>query len=449
MRLSRSLIGVLLLALPSWGSAQRMSTVTGLVFDSVSHVPVAGAAVQIASRDSANRWFSSTSDAAGRFRIGGIPSGRYVIGFYDDALTALGMDAPLRMFELKAGVNLKLDLAIPPGGVVRALHCGGEAATDGNGMLAGLVRDPLTGAAIKGATVSVHWQALTIDSSRVHNAVEGRSATANSQGAYLLCDLPGGSPLDLSVSSPGRRVVVGDILVPVAGVQRRDFHLSDSGVVNGPAIVTGKADHEGGRPVTSGRATVSALGIDVPIQNGKFVMKGLPLGTWSLDVRGIGLEPGFLLVDVLDSAGTSVAISLKDRAQPLEPVSVIGRPSRETKILRDVLFRKRFGAGTVFMPGSDYLKDADQIGDVLRGARGFHYVNPNRVSGRQPCTTNGKRLKLYINGNPFPGTLEDLNSMISINNVMAVEAYPDGMSAPPLWGMDHPCAVIAVWTWTP
>jgi hypothetical protein len=176
-------------------------------------------------------------------------------------------------------------------------------------------------------------------------------------------------------------------------------------------------------------------------------MKGLPLGTWSLEVKAVGLEPRLALIDLVEIGSSTVTITLTDHVQAMEPVTVIGRPSRETKILEDVLFRKRFGAGTIFLPGNSWLKDAGEIGDVLRAARGFH--SQRGQSFGRACTTNGPPLKLYLNGAPYLLPFEDMNKMIPIHDVMAIEAYPDGMSAPFLWRLDHPCAVIAVWTWTP
>ena len=63
MRLSRCLFGIVALALATQVHAQRStSVVSGFVFDSVTHAPLAGAAVQVASRDSANLLFAVRTD---------------------------------------------------------------------------------------------------------------------------------------------------------------------------------------------------------------------------------------------------------------------------------------------------------------------------------------------------------------------------------------------------
>jgi hypothetical protein len=197
--------------------------------------------------------------------------------------------------------------------------------------------------------------------------------------------------------------------------------------------------------VRSGRATIEEIALDVPISDGRFVMTGLPSGTWAVSARAVGLEPASVLVDLEKPDTSSVTITLLDHAQSLAAVSITGKEVREAAILRDVLLRKRFGAGTVFMPGDPWLQAAGQIGDVLRAARGFRSPNPDTAIGREPCRS-GPLLRLFLNGDPFLLGLADLNRMIPIRDVLAIETYPDGASAPFIFRRDKPCAVIAVWT---
>ena len=101
---------------------------------------------------------------------------------------------------------------------------------------------------------------------------------------------------------------------------------------------------------------------------------------------------------------------------------------------------------------------------MLRAARGFRYVSPTEIYGRGgprgPCTS----VAVYLNGGFFPGGFEALDNMVSIREVLAIEAYPDISFAPFQWRFNRtvdetqstigksvkkpstPCALVAFWT---
>src|ERR1019366_9359196 len=291
-------------------------------------------------------------------------------------------------------------------------------------------------------------------------------ATVGPDGSYRVCALPVDAPLTLRVTAPGHRALVGPIVVPVAGVARQDVRLADSSVGRGPASLRGRVMHENGKPVTSARAVMTALARDVPVQNGTFFLSELPVGTWVVEARTIGLEPRSVWVEATERGTAETTITMSDRAQPLDAVTVIGEPSRDSRILEEVLRRQRSSFGTVFLPGSPWLQGALHIADVLRAARGFRYVSPTEVYGRSvPPNPNAKRggsctaINVYLNGVFFPGGLEELDNVAPVRDVLAVEAYPDVAFAPIQWrsnvGMTilpdgtptrQVCAVLVVWT---
>ena len=177
--------------------------------------------------------------------------------------------------------------------------------------------------------------------------------------------------------------------------------------------------------------------------NGTFTVTGIPAGTWELEALAIGYEPHAMLVDAVEGAPASVPITLTHKAQTLDAINVVGTPSGDLKVLRDVMDRRRFLAGTVFLPGNPTLQSALYPADVLTVARGFW---SGRARGCTHVGPTGKRLIVYIDGVRFPGGLEQLNSMVTIREVLAIEVYPDIISLPYLWRTSDACAVIAVWT---
>jgi hypothetical protein len=74
--------------------------VHGIVIDSVAGAPLSGATVQVAVVGAAGAPRTATTDVNGFYRVAGLTPGQYVVGFYHEALTALGLDAPMRVVDL-------------------------------------------------------------------------------------------------------------------------------------------------------------------------------------------------------------------------------------------------------------------------------------------------------------------------------------------------------------
>ncbi|MEO7455818.1 MAG: carboxypeptidase-like regulatory domain-containing protein, partial [Gemmatimonadaceae bacterium] len=314
-------------------------------------------------------------------------------------------------------------------------------------------------------------------------------------GSFLACGLTTDATLSLRVTATSHRTLDGDIVIPSSGVLHRDITLADTTALKGTARLAGRVILADGKPLPSGQAIISALNIDVPVVNGQFSIAGIPAGTWQVDARALGYEPQSALVDVREGAPATVLVRLTERAQVLDAVSVVGRANnavnKELKILEGINERSRMAAGTVFGPGSEALKNALVTADVLRYARGFRYISPTVVQGRnavmvadkantlcvnaqcnrqkqdssvigfafqnEPCSTEidddkiasptarKKRVMIYLDGMIFNGNLEMLNTTLAMSEVLAVEAYPDVGNAPPIWRTAEACAIIAVW----
>jgi len=448
--------------------AQDRHVVHGTVFDSIGRMPLAGAVVQLAARDGASRPFTDTTDLNGRYRLAGLRPGQYVLGFYHEALDALGLDSPLRAVSLSADTLVRADLGIPSGIAVRALRCGIDTTWTGSGMLAGLVRDASSRATIEGATVIVQWMALVLQADNYRNEIQQAAAVVGAGGAYHGCDLPSDAPLDVFVTAPGHRSIAVHVEVPPGGVARLDLSLADSAAEHGPAIIRGRVLRPNGKPVAFGRALLAALGREVPLQDGSFVLADLPLGSWEVEARVIGAEPQTMLVHATDTGTVTTIITVSDNAQRLSAVTVMGRRDRNVRTLNEILERQRSNFGTAFMPGNADLKGATRLTDVMRAARGFKYRSSTEILGRDlprgPC----RNVAVYINGQIFAEGVASLDAAVPIEQVLAMETYPDVLYAPVQWrsnmGLDPSsdgrggirrsfgpsasgvCAVIVVWT---
>ncbi|MEO7457246.1 MAG: carboxypeptidase-like regulatory domain-containing protein [Gemmatimonadaceae bacterium] len=427
----------------------RGTTITGVVYDSLAKAPLAGAVVQVVRVDSgtATRNYTATADALGHFRVDSLPRGKFGIGFQHPALVALGLDSPLRAFQIGADTSLVIDLAIPSGHAVRLERCPGGNAADG--MLAGFVLDAAKGGMLAGASVTFGWTEIGVVDKKLQTIPKRTQVKVGDDGSYVACGLASGSPLTVDVAEPGYRAIVGEVVVPDSSAMRRDFRLADSSVTGGGAIV-GKLAHADGSVVASGQVSIPALDTEAPVANGAFTLANIPPGTWMLEARVLGYEPQNMMVDVAIGAPASLVMKVGDKVQVLDAVTVIGKANGDIKVLDDLVKRNRASSGTMFLPGNVWLESALYPADVLRAARGFRYRSMNSVGVRGCETLNSlgprKSLAIYIDGGRFLGGLAELGTMVSMRDVLAIEAYPDMISVPAKWRSFDACAVIAIWT---
>lgn len=437
-------------------------TITGTVYDSVAHAPLAGAIVQVArvdsSSESVQRTFTAITDSAGRYVVEGVPTGRFAIGFQHDALSALGLDAPIRALEILDDRAIAIDLYVPSGHVIRALRCG----TDGrgrDGMLAGYVTGARDGAVRTAAQLEVFWTEMVVKDGSMETVRLSARGRVSESGNYTVCGLPLEETLGIRVSDAGSRMIEGELLVPADAVVRHDFALTDSGVVTGTSRVLGRVVTSDSTPLSAGRALIAPLGVEASVSGGWFSIGGIPAGTWPVEVRAIGHEPHTVLVNLAEAMTTNASIVVSRRAQKLDAVSIVGKPGRDLVVLSELRQRMLVSGGTAFLPGNSWLQTATFPADVVRAARGFTYKNPTLVLGRtmangDTCKTNSgprlendkKRVVIYLDGMKFPAGLEELHNMVPMNQVLAIEAYPDVVSVPARWRTNDACAVIAVWT---
>lgn len=442
-----ALLALLVLASPA--IAQRGTTVTGTVYDSLGKAPLAGAVVQIVQVDSvAGRNYTATADAMGRYRLESLPRGRFGIGFQHTALDALGLDSPLRAFQVGTDTTLVIDLAIPSGPQVRAERCPGGNAADG--MLAGLVLDARRGSTVPGATVTLGWTEVGVADKKLQTIPKRLEVKVEEDGTYIACGLASETPLTLQVMSGAHRALLGEITVPEGSALRRDFRLADTAVVAGASAVVGRMVHADSQPVSSGTASIAALELDAPVTNGAFVIANVPPGTWLVESRVIGYEPQAALVDVGEGAPAALSITVGRKAQLLDAVTVVGKMSRDIGVLSDLVKRSRAGGGTTFLPGNVWLESALYPADVLRAARGFQYLSYDSVRARgcAGATAVGPRkiIAIYLDGFRMAEGFSDIQTMVNMRDVLAVEAYPDMLSVPAQFKTLDACAVIAIWT---
>jgi hypothetical protein len=444
------MIGVMLGLPPADAAAQTLTHVlSGVVYDSVAGAALPSAIVQAVELDSAMRAtrhvYWGVADTRGRYKIAGIPSGRFAVGFQHDALNALGLESPLRVVDFTTEADISIDLAIPSGTVVRAQSCATGQGRANDGMLAGYVLDAASDAGLDSVAVDLRWVEVQRSGGSYRTVPHHVSATVSLDGQFAACGVATGAPVNITIARKGYRDVTGEITIPDGGAVRRDFHLSQGRAQRGTATLIGRVIHADSMPLSAGRVLIPALGVDVPVVNGNFTAAGLPAGTWMAEARAIGYEPQGAMIDLVAQTTSSTTIVISNKVQLLEGISVVGKPGSDYRKLVEILERKQVGFGTFFMPGDERLARADRLSDVVQLAAGFHIDQRGALEARVMGGSIRNGLQrchptLYVDGfrdGPMPALMSE---------VLAVAAYPDMAGTPVQWRDPRTCAVIAVWT---
>ena len=172
--------------------------VAGVLRDSVSGEPLAGADIVLRDWDAAAAFlpppsaaeapFSSVTDDAGAFRVAGLPDGVYAIGVDHPKLRA----ARVRLNETRVVVDNRasepLDLWTPSEEKIFAQACPGSTPYGSTGAVVGIARDPDTGLPVPGVEIEVVWRV------RDTRFVEAVGDVSGEHGEFVICRVPFGEP---------------------------------------------------------------------------------------------------------------------------------------------------------------------------------------------------------------------------------------------------------------
>jgi hypothetical protein len=443
----RRLVAIALVAISGTASAQS-SSVRGVIFDSVAKIPLAGATVQIvkvtdgAQADDAQRNYTATTDSAGRFRVDGIPKGKFGIGFQHSALQGLGLESPIRAFQIANDTSLVVDLAIPGAAQVHKWICPSDVSP-GQAVVAGTVRSARGTTSVDGAKVTLRWSELAVVDKRLRIAPREVVQFVTEGTPFAVCGVASDAPVSIEITKPGFFDILGDIAIREDGLYRRDWTLADTTSNAVRATLTGRLQHSDGTSVATGRIAIGALGLESPVENGKFAIAGLPPGTWFIEARALGYVPTSTFVDVGGEGAPTITMRLAQKVQLLDAVVVNSRASRDTKILNEIIARGRTSAGTQFLPGNNWLESMRSVEDVLWAARGFI---GGRARGCGEHGSRGKHFEILLDGMPYPLGLPAIINEVPKQDILAIEVYPDAQSVPSQWRLSNVCALAAVWT---
>lgn len=443
-------------------------TLSGVVRDSVAHMPLSGAVVQLVAADGearSNR--SAISDALGRFSLADVAAGRYTIGFLHPILDSLGVEPLLKQVIVDGRRPVRVDLATPSPVQLRAAICGPATGTESGAAIAGIVRDARNRAPAAGVTVTGEWLELTITREGVLSRIPRVTVTTGSNGWFAMCNVPGSGTVALIASRGADSTDVIELEVPSGGYLRRELYVGSARIVpiasmpNADTLAPPRRPQRTGDGRLSGQV-VSAregnplAGAQVSIPDGpqtrtnaqgEWALEGAPDGTRMLEVRAVGYYPERRAVDIVDGAAPIRSGLLTMKAM-LDTVKITA--SRVRNNLTGFEDRRRSAFGRYMTPEDVARRQPIVTSDLFRNVPGVRVERTERgdsyfaVRGifADRCAS-----AVYIDGfNMSVLSVEEIDNFVHPDEVAGIEIYAAGTAPAQFQPGLSGCGSIVIWT---
>ena len=420
--------------------AQRSVVVRGVAFDSVRGAPLPGAVISMGGDARTVR-----ADARGRFELDGVAPGPHTFSAQHAALDSLGFSGITARTTVTDGRD-EIRIAGPSFATLWRSVCGTNRIPKDSGFVYGTIRDAATQQPAPNATVDVTWLDLRVDRDRHISQNRYRAQTrADTTGNYYICGVPRETGARIRAATDSATSGLIDLSSSTLRVQRRDLTLGavgDSGVRQ-TGIVTGLVADSAGRPVPDARVLADGIAELRSGPDGRFVLRGVPVGTRQVEVLAIGMMPVVTAVDVSPIDTASVLATMR-RVTILDVVRVTASP-QVRRLVRDLEERRTSGMG--------YVRDSSEIanhGSLSSVLFEFPSVRVDRknVAGDFIVTLPGTGSARCVANVIIDGQKSDFDQLNFLRpaDIAAMEVYPRRMSLPMQFMRFDDCGAIIVWT---
>ena len=465
----------------------RRGMVRGMVFDSTSLQPLAGARITVGGG------YRAVADADGYYTVPDVAPGDYTLAFTSPRLDSLRFVPPPVLVTLREGGTADQDLVVPPLAAIWAAACADSGQAPGRGVLLGRVHTA-AGQPQPGARVLVSWTQP--------GAAQPTTAalTADENGVYRLCSAPAGPALTVKVeASRGTTLTVADLRVAQGVALRQDVGLPASTATmaaNGAPAGSGAAAQPTLSGVVRGAAGQPLAGASVrfgeqaPVTTdgqGRFRTRMPPPREYVVTVTHPELGTRSTRVALAANAGevelrpgSGGATALTATVQRVVQLAAVQAQARNMALdIQGFYERQRRGHGIFLTEDRLQSNRAGRLTDVLRGVPGIRvvrYVPRDSVNSRQRfeaqrsgmdveeqyriASTRGSTaisaghgpcwMDVYIDGvqvqNWNPSLSQSLDSF-PLGQVHAVEVYRGPSETPEAFKQAwSACGVVLLWT---
>jgi hypothetical protein len=212
---------------------------------------------------------------------------------------------------------------------------------------------------------------------------------------------------------------------------------------------------EGGQPLAGANVELMGLGRALNADSAGIArFRNVPPGPLLVQIRKFGYGTERFPVNVAARDTISVEVDLQTEAVRLAEIRATARAS---PALRNTGFydRQRMGVGSYAVRSEWEGRGRLELGDVVRRMRGVRVARtsdgrtlfvPSRAAASIARTCAG--VMIYVDGVPLmvDGQYDDVNQLISLSEVEAVETYAGPSEIPSEYnGTGSACAVVLVW----
>jgi hypothetical protein len=456
------LLGIIALAAPQIGRATAAGgpprtvgasplapdTVRGVVFDSVSNVPLTDAFV-LAEPGGA----TANTDSLGRFTL--VADARISkVTVYHEALDEIGFGALVAERPADASRWTDVTVAIPSMETIWDAVCG-EPRPDGEngGVLIGSTRLPDDRTRVGGAGIRVQWEAV-LPRTRLLQ-LEERDAVSDSTGSFAICGVPNVGELAMIALSTEYASSALRVSLTERPLRRVDVVMAPSdGPIDRWPTLTGRVIGGDLQPIAGAIVTID--GVDsaaVTDSAGRFTMAQVPPGSRMLSAEAGGFVSGTQQVDVLYADTPEVMVPLQ---RGLTIAGLEGFAVTERRVIRrdreEFELRRREGLATYV--DTVQIREAGSLRAALEVVPGLEVTTaPDQTdSARFAVFGRGRNLgvtscqaNILLDG--FPATLDELHS-VAVDQFAAVEIYRSASFAPARFAelAESDCAMLLFWT---
>jgi len=420
-------------------AAQGLGSIHGVVYDSLLHEPLRGAIVWVGGVQG-----HAVTDAAGRFRLDGVPAGRHVVAATHPGLEPVGLFTLTAAATVAAGDTSTVGLAVPPLGIfwLRGCHDTLGVRAD-SGIVVGAVGGATSGSRLAGAGLLASWRGL-IQSGTSDVLVQEREvrATTDSLGAYYLCGVS--TNVVVRVRGYARADSTGaiDVHVGPRGVARLNLQIGGGGRT---AVLRGVVRDTAGQPIPAARVIVHEGASGLTKDDGTFLLSGLPDGTQWFSMHAIGRERFEQAVVLRAGDTTALDAALRPAALMLDPVRVLG--ARGARILAQ--FERRRLAGSGYSRTEDDIRKMGSMRGVLSTIPSVRFPPRARsvfdLTVLLPQGAGGLCVApIFIDGEL--ASYEQLRTYRTAD-LVGLEVYPRSSTVPQEFqSAVSTCGVVVVWT---
>lgn len=425
--------------------ATDSGTFSGVAFDSLRLRPLSGVLVQLV--DGAGRVRSAVADSAGAFLFAALPDGAYVVDWLAMPGDTLPQWSAPQSLSVSPSVRaVRAWIGLPSATSLRQQFCGAGAAERLIDLTLIEVRDAGTNALRTDATVTLTEAGDSLRAAPMPTPMPmpiPSAARVAGAGRAAFCTLASDPPRRLVIEHDGR--VVELPRAPHASrLFARIVRVAASSDSTAATVLAGVVRTASG-PVRGAQITSWS---DTPPQRtdsaGRFRLRLPTAGTHAVRVTAVGSAPQLQLVDL--PRETPLVVQLAEAPRTLLPaVRVAGRRS-----FAGFEARRARGRGA-FLDSAQIVAMAPMhAGEAVRQVPGVRVIPTRGFSPRILLRASRGYCAptLFIDGADRAVASTDLDAMVDLTAIVAIEVYLRVEDVPPEFPVPlvPACGAIVIWT---